>query len=330
VDALKRILSFLTVATLLTASVAYADSPNPKRARAEALMKEGVALDAKGQKTEALARFRAAYDAFPTPNILFAVGMAERDVGESLSAIRHLREAMKKETLDPQYAEKGKGYIRELEAKLGRVVLKAPAGTTLRIDDVTYEGSLQEPIDLDVGAHTLLASRDAKEQKVTVTSAAGKEETVTISFEPPPASAPPPAPLASAPPVAPPTEPHAGGWSTGKIVLVAGLGAGAVAGAVAAVVFHGSATSAVDDAKALPPTGDCRGSTTPDCKRAADLQSDRDKADTLTTVSLVATGAFAAGAIAVALLVPWRRQESARVTPIVGPGYGGASLVMGF
>jgi hypothetical protein len=113
-------------------------------------------------------------------------------------------------------------------------------------------------------------------------------------------------------------------------VLVAGLGAGAVAGAVAAVVFHGSATSAVDDAKALPPTGDCRGSTSPDCRRAADLESDRDKADTLTTVSLVATGAFAAGAIAVALLVPWHRSESARVTPVVGPGYGGASFVMGF
>ena len=66
------------------------------------------------------------------------------------------------------------------------------------------------------------------------------------------------------------------------------------------------------------------------CTKAASLKDDRDSNVTLSTVSLVAGGVFAAGAITAAVLWPKRSSESARITPIVAPGYGGASFVGSF
>lgn len=63
------------------------------------------------------------------------------------------------------------------------------------------------------------------------------------------------------------------------------------------------------------------------CTKAGSLKDDRDSNVTLSTVSLIAGGAFAAGAIGAAILWPKSSKEQARITPIVAPGYGGASFV---
>jgi hypothetical protein len=70
--------------------------------------------------------------------------------------------------------------------------------------------------------------------------------------------------------------------------------------------------------------------TSKECTEAASLKDERDSNVTLSTVSLVAGGVFAAGAIAAAVLWPKSSKETARLTPVVAPGYGGASFVSRF
>ena len=105
------------------------------------------------------------------------------------------------------------------------------------------------------------------------------------------------------------------------------LTAGAIAGGVLFVVFHGNAEGNVDDANALLGGGSCVGVTSDACTKAASLKDDRDLNVTLSTVSLIAGGAFAAVAIGSIILWPKSSKEQARITPIVAPGYGGASFV---
>lgn len=305
----------LFVCLLARSAAAQEDT---RKLEAEPLYNEGLQLVEKKQDEAAAERFLRAFTLYPSANIAFQLAETEQRLGRNIEAIRHYRYATKIETLHPNSRQKAREHIRELEAKLGRVLVRAPAGTALMVDGVPWKDSLEEPIDLAVGSHALGASLEGKQRQVTVTAAAGKLETVAINFEDATVTAPPS------------TSGSSSGWSTGKIVVVSGLGAGAVAGVVAAIVFHGSATSAVDDAKSLPPTGDCRGSTSADCNRARDLQSDRDTADTLTTMSIVASGVLAAGAVAAAVFWPGPRREAARITPLVGTGFGGASLSFGF
>ena len=126
----------------------------------------------------------------------------------------------------------------------------------------------------------------------------------------------------------PPHEPGGkSGWSTGRIVTVSALSAGAIAGGVLAIVFHGAAQNNVDEAKGLLNGGSCIGVTNEQCTRAASLKDDRDSNVTLTTVSLIAGGTLAVGAVAAAVLWPKGSKEAAaRFTPMVAPGYGGASF----
>jgi hypothetical protein len=123
---------------------------------------------------------------------------------------------------------------------------------------------------------------------------------------------------------------HGSSWSTGRIVTVGALTAGAIAGGVLFFVFHGKAQTNVDDSKALLNGGTCIGVTSDKCTQAASLKDDRDSNVTLSTVSLVAGGVLAAGAITAAVLWPKHSKEVARITPIIAPGYGGASFIGSF
>lgn len=315
---MRRALVLIAILMTLWPRVVWADND---RARAEALMKEGKALAEQDKEAEAYQRFRAAYEAYQSANILFVVATSEQKLGKSLLALRHYREAVKKGTLDDLYAQQSKGYIAELESKLGRFIVKAPTGATLALDGAPYEGSLNDPIDVEAGDHLLEATLSGKTTKTKATAIAGKEVPVLLDIDPGPTE---PPPSGGGPDTS-------GGHSTGMIVLAGGLGTGAVVAGVLGFVFRGSATGAVDDAKSLPPTGDCRGSTMPDCMRAADLRSDRDSAWTASTVSFVAAGALAVGAgVVTALILRGGHRDTARLAPIVGPGSGGASLHLSF
>lgn len=169
-------------AVVFAPSLASAED-NPRRAQAEVLLKEGKQLHDADKEEEALAHYRRAYELYPTSNILFAIAASEQILGRSVEAIRHYREALKSRTLHPNNVERGQEYVRDLEAKLGRLEVKAPAGTTLTIDGAPFEGSLDEPIDLEPGDHAIEATWGDKRARQSVACAAGETSSVTLTFE---------------------------------------------------------------------------------------------------------------------------------------------------
>jgi len=300
------------VAVSLLHGIVRADE-DPRRVEADALVREALTLSEKKQDAEALVRLRKAHALYPSANIVFALAVSEQATGHALDALRHYRQALRMPTLHPNNFQKGKANVKELEERLARVRLTAPAGATFTVDGTAVEVAPDEPLDLEPGPHIVEASFHGKQRRRSLDARPGKEEELAFSFDD----------AAEAR--------SSGSWSTQKIVVVAGLGAFAVAGAVTALVSHAAARSAVEDAKSLPPTGDCRTVASADCARAAELKSDRDGADTRTTVGLLVAGLFTAGAVGTILL--WKdgsASKGARVGPSVAPGYAGAFMNWGF
>jgi hypothetical protein len=275
---------------------------DPRRAQAEALMKEGVTLHEAHKEEEALARFQRAYAAYPTPNILFAIATSESILGRSLASLRHYREAMKGSTLHPTNAQRGRDYVRDLEAKLCRIEVKVPAGTTVTLDGSAVP-SPEEAIDAEPGDHAIEAAQGEKRSRTTATCAAGKSVAVVVDFVSAPAVA---TPDRSAPPRS--AEP-----SSMRIPLAIGAGALAVVSAGVGVGFLVSSNGAVSDAQSFDASvagGACSARISCDDYRGQldDARSSR----TIATIGLVSAGVFAAAAVAIYTLWPSQRSSASR------------------
>jgi hypothetical protein len=290
-----RCLSILMACLVTTRAWAQED---PRRAQAEALMKEGVALHEAHKEAEALARFQRAYAAYPTPNILFAIATSESILGRSLAALRHYREAMKASTLHPNNVQRGRDYVRDLEAKLCRIELNVPAGTTVMVDGAPATSG-DNPLDAEPGDHVIEASQGEKHSRTTAKCAAGKSVAVVVDF----ASASSAAPSPDA--VAAPTRPSSTGAT--RTSLAIGGGALAVVSAGVGLGFLVSSNAAVSDARAFDestPGGACSARAACDDYRAQ--LGDARSARTIATLGLVSAGVFAAAAVAIYTLWPTR------------------------
>jgi hypothetical protein len=212
--------------------------------------------------------------------------------------------------------DKAKQNADELGRKVGQIAIEAPSSARVTVDGKPVDLTQREPVPVAPGRHTVEAAFEGRLKSVVVECLPGNITSAKLDFVAGDASYPHG------------DEPrHGSSWSTGKIVTVSALAAGAVAGGVLFFVFQGSAQSNVDEAKSLLGGGSCVGVTSDACSKAATLKDDRDSNVTLSTVSLVAGGVLAAGAVAAVVFWPKTSREHARITPIVAPGYGGAAFV---
>ncbi len=112
---MRTTLLFLTL--LLVPSVAVAQTASAK-AKAQALLKDGLDLYDRGERTAALEKFQAAYAAFPSPKLLFNVGQANRDLGRRAEALdafeRFLRDAT---DASPETIAEARRSVAELRAQ---------------------------------------------------------------------------------------------------------------------------------------------------------------------------------------------------------------------
>lgn len=295
--------------------VARADDAAVVEARAR--FEEGLKLADAGEHEPARLKFQQAYAVFKAPAVLYNLARSEQLTGHELEALDHFRLFLRVGATDAKITdamrEKAKQNAAELARKVGQIEIEVPSTARVTVDGKPLEATPHEPVAVQPGKHTIEATFDGKVKSVTVECSAGNVVKAKIEFE-------------AGGVVEPPGEQGKSGWSTGRIVTVSALSAGAVAGGILALVFHSAAKSNVDDSKALLNGGSCVGVSSPECTKAASLKDDRDSNVTLSTVSLIAGGTFAAGAIAAALLWPKGSKESARITPLVAPGYGGASF----
>ncbi len=285
---------------------------------AKARFEEGLELADAGKHEPARLKFQQAYAVFKAPAVLYNLARSEQLTGHELEALEHFRLFLRLAATDTKITDamrdKAKQNAAELAKKVSQVEIEVPATARVSIDGKPLEETPKEPVAVQPGKHTVEATFDGRVKSVTVECSAGRVVKAKIEFEP------------GGPTTEPPHETGKSGWSTGRIVTVSALSAGAIAGGVLALVFHSSAQGSVDDAKALLNGGSCLGVSTPDCTKAASLKDDRDTNVTLSTVSIIAGATFAAGAVAAALLWPKGSKESASITPVVAPGYGGASV----
>lgn len=287
-------------------------------AEAQARFNEGLQLADAGKNEEARLKFTQAVAVLKAPAVLFNLARVEQLTGHEMEALAHYKQFLKAAETDPKVTdamrEKTRGYIAELSKKAGQIDIDAPPDARVSIDGKPLEAPATEPVHVAPGRHVVEAAFQGKVKSVAVDCTAGNVSKARLDFENGGTE--------------PPREEEKKTWSTGKVVTVAALGAGAVAGGVLFFVFRGQAQSNVEDAQAVLKGSGCVGVTGDSrCDQAATLKNDRDSNQTISNVALIGGITLAAGALGTAFLWPnAKKEQAARATPVVGPGFAGMTL----
>lgn len=312
-------------ATMTLSAATLAQPPTDAKRRAEAPMREGMDLARAGKAEAALTKFEESYSLSPTGAALVQMGRMEQTLGRHALALQHYREALRDPNLAIDPRREAEKAVEELKAKVGVLTLDVPDGCTTTVDGSPVDTKTVEVVP---GLHVVRIKLGSDVKSADVTAPAGAVVAVKIRFgEDPPAPAPAGDPSTVTPP---PNEERSSTWGTARVVAVGALAAGAVTGVVLSIVFHGNASDDVDESKRLLNGGSCLGITTADCTRARELKDSRDTNVTASTVSLVAGGVLAAGAVAAAIVWPGgatASKTSGRVVPSFAAGYGGMTLM---
>lgn len=279
-----------TLAISLVTPAARADD-DPRKQRAEALFREGLSLHDADLESDALAKFEEAYALFPSPNALYWIGREKHLLGRKLEALGLYREALRMPLLSPKAADLARQYIAELEPAFARLKVTGPDGVRFRLGERELRLPLADPLDVEPGHVELHGERDGARFVGIADVRAGTLTALALEAVP------------SAMPVVKAEEKP----STARIVVSASLAAVGIGGLVLGGVFLSEGNSATDEARTLLDGQGCRGSNSPECVRASELQSDRDRNATLSAVSFVVGAAVVAGAVATWFFWPQQR-----------------------
>lgn len=305
------------VTALAFATLAHAD--DAAMAEAQARFKEGLELADNAKFDEARLKFLQAFAVLKAPAVLFNLASSEQKTGHDVDAIEHYRAFLTSSANDTRITDamrdKARDNIAALLTKVGQIDVDAPDGAKISVDDKPLEGTPKEPVPVPPGKHKVEAALGGKVKSVSIECIVGQVTRATIVFD------------AAADDTYPPPRGGETGWSTARIVTVSALAAGAITGGVLSLVFRSNAQDNLDEAKSRLQGGSCIGVTNEDCNVARQLKDDRDTNVTMSTISLVGGGVFAAGAVAAAIFWPASSERSARVVPVTAPGYGGMSFV---
>lgn len=184
----------LLVLLLSAAPVTFAQSAAAKKESAarknEAAdhYKKGVALFKEGDFASALAEFRAAYQAVPSFEVLYNIGLTERRLfkyGQAVRSLnRYLEEGGKKVSQDRRDSvETELSQIRALTSKVTVKVDGPPAKVFVDGEEVGTS-PLAEPVLLGPGRHVLKATRDGEsdaEESLDLVSGSTRE--VVLAFK---------------------------------------------------------------------------------------------------------------------------------------------------
>jgi hypothetical protein len=328
----RPLIVFTSLAFSIAPSVGWSQSSTP-----EAHLQRGVALRRESHDVEALAEFRAAWEASHEARARAQMGLAEQSLGRWLEAEAHLDEALAA-VGDPwieRYRAALEGARRAIAEHLGSLDVRCDApGAEVRIAGRATETlPMARPARVLAGEVTLEVSAPSHRpltRSVTVTPGEVTREAITLEALPAPVvTAPAPTPTPPPPRVEPrPPHPRSTRSTRGATQRVLG---GASAGGAALFVGAGAALFVV----AHTAEGRYNGAQCddlPGVPRSARCASDRSTA--LTTQALGGVGLGVAGALGVTALVLFltaprdaERPHAARLG--CGPGPGDLGLACG-
>lgn len=211
-------LTLTMIAGLTLSPAAWAQQDNVDAARAAEA--SARAEFRKKNYTEAAEGFAAAFKLDPKGNTKFNEAQAWRKAGQDGAAADAFEEAVTFGGLGDTLESRANDALKELQAKLGRLVVKEPVGAQVTVAHAELR-VVPARIHLEPGDYDVVVRFDnGKTETQTVSMAAG--ETRGLTFE---------APLEIAPDPAPTPKTQESGPHTGLVVAgwtCAGLGAGAL------------------------------------------------------------------------------------------------------
>lgn len=195
---MNRPLLFLVVALLVLAVRVEAEpgpADPPEKAKARALLKEGVRLLDAGKLAPALHRFEDAYAAFPSAKILVNIGTAQSGLGRSTDAANTYQRYLDSGNDDPVQLPAVTTALTELDARLGRlaVKLRGAAGAAIEIRVANGAWMSLSPsgvVRVAPGRFDLQVRTGAGSREVNASGAiaAGERKEIGIDLTPPSAT----------------------------------------------------------------------------------------------------------------------------------------------
>lgn len=319
------------LASLTTAFAAMAALPipahasdNPAIVEAKARFEEGVEFADAGKHEPARIKFEQAYSVYKSATILYNLARSEQLTGHELEAFEHFRTFLRTSVGDPRITEamreRAKQNVADLTHSICQIEIGVPATARVILDGRPLEPTHGEAVAVKPGLRSVNASFSGSSKEMTVDCPVGATVKATFDFERD-SSAPPPTSEGSE-------------WSTGRVITVGALGAGAIAGGVLGFIFLDKAASNADEAEMLRASKPCANPASDSCKSAGStsnaLSSDHDTNTAIGAASIVAGGVFVVGVAATILFWPKDKKGTARISPVVGPGYHGANFAFTF
>lgn len=302
-------IAFLSATALVLAS-APAHAGDPAAAREQ--VKLGYQLAQDGKCEEAIPHFAESLRLDPKAITLINLAQCEEKSGKLAGALGHWVEARARaqaENNGPIEAEAEK-RAKALEPRIPKLTVVLPAAAkdaeVVRDGVVLGAASMNVPLPVDVGAHTIVVrAKDREETTDTFTIAEGESKRIEVKLGA--------EKKAVAAPVTGPPAPETPSGGTSPLVY-AGFGTaivGVVVGSVTGIIALGAGSDAKDNC----PSGGCKSQDDVDAAKSGQT------AGTISTIAFLVAGAGAA--VGVYGLVWGKPKTSASVAVSVGPMGGG-------
>jgi hypothetical protein len=178
-------------------------SDPPEKAKARALLKEGVRLLNAGQPAPALRKFEDAYATFPSVKILVNIGTAQSALGRPADAANTYQRYLDGESGDAPQLPAVRTALADLDAKLGRlaVKLRSPGGSAgeVRVASGAWMSLSATTLVRVAPGHFEIQARSTagtREAGASGAISAGEQKDIVVDLTPPESA---PAPPDSAP-----------------------------------------------------------------------------------------------------------------------------------
>lgn len=315
---MKRVsIGLATLALMSIASSARAETPDE-------LFRRGRALAAEQRYSEACPLLAESVKAEPGVGARLWLGECYEKTGRLASALAEFKAAAAQSAERKDEREKvATRHALAIEPRVPRILVVAPEGVTLTVDDTEVAATIADPVD--AGLHTITASAPGFVRWTVSVSVPDAPGTITVNvpvLEPEAHAAPAPAPVVSpVAPVAPTTQVvvHTPGLNPLKIASIA-TGAVGLAALGGGVFLGLQAKSTYDSSNQ---GGHCVNNA---CDASGkDLRSSANGMATLSTIAFASAGAAIASSIVLFVLAP-----STTVTPSIGTHEAGLSLAQRF
>jgi len=172
------------VALSLVAQVSSETDSSEAKAKAQALLNEGAQYYERAEFADALDKFDQAYEAFPSPKLLFNIGQASRELGRPVDAVEAFEKFLEQASeAPPEMIAEARRSVDELLPRVGKLLIDCGiSGAEITVDGKRVgESPISDLIRVEPGTHQVTVTHEGMTPAIeNVTVAAGTVQTVVL------------------------------------------------------------------------------------------------------------------------------------------------------